>query len=118
MLFRYTYAVRLLGVAEYEAAVQQFDIVIRVLPDFPLAYHGRGLAFYNDEHLELALEDFNKAIELKSDFAEAYRNRGVLHLNKGSIREGIADLEKALSLFQEQGNNPMADDVRQILEGG
>ena len=116
VLFRYAFAVRLLDSAQWPEAVQEFDIVIRVLPEFAQAYHGRGLAFYNDEKEELALEDFTKAIELKPDFADAYRNRGVLHLNVRRIPEGVADLREARRLYLEAGITAEAAEVERLID--
>ena len=116
-MFRYTHAVGLLQAAQYEEAIQQLDMVIRVLPEFAQAYHYRGLAFYHDEQEDKALEDFNKAIELKPDFAEAYRNRGVLRVNTGDVLGGLADLDQALAFFKEAGNSEMVQDILDLLEG-
>ena len=76
VLFRYTQAVRLLRAAQWEDAIPAFDIVLRVLPDFAEAYHGRGLAFYQNEQEEPALEDFNKAIELKAGLRRRVQEQG------------------------------------------
>ena len=116
-LFRYTYAVNLLRSAQYEEAIPPFGIVIRVLPDFAEAYHGRGLAHYHEEQEELALEDFNKAIELKPEYADAYRNRGVLHMNAGNLLRGTDDLQRALELYEAAGNTEGAEDARTFLRG-
>ena len=98
-LFDYSRAVRLLDVAEYDDAILAFDVVIRKLPGFAQAYHGRGLAYYRDERLELALEDFDRAIELKPDFADAHVSRAVVRVDLDDTGKAIADLEMALSLY-------------------
>ena len=119
VLFRYTSAVQLLQAAQYEEAIPQFGIVIRVLPDFAQAYHGRGLAYYRSEtpQEELALEDFTKAIELKPDFADAYRNRGVLYINRSDLRRAAADLQMALELYTKAGDIVKAAEVLSLLTG-
>jgi hypothetical protein len=114
-LFSYTYAVRLLRAAQYEDAIPQFGMVIRILPDFAKAYHGRGLAYYNNEQEELAIEDFSKAIELKLDYADAYRNRGVAYRNAGDLLQGIADLRKAISLYEGAGDFAAAEAAKRLL---
>lgn len=115
VLFRYSFAVRLLESKQFEDAIPQLDIVIRVMPEFSQAYHYRGLAFYNNDQKKLALEDFNKAIMLDPDFAIAYRNRGILHFSEGSLNQGVADLQKALVLYDAAGDMIKADDIRRIL---
>ena len=86
-------------IAEYDDSIAAFGLVIRLLPDLYLAYHGRGLAYYHDERFGLALEDFDKAIEIKPDFAEAYKSRAVLHEDQGERDKAIADLRKAISFY-------------------
>ena len=114
-LFRYTFAVTLLQAAQYEDAIPQFGMVIRILPNFAHAYHGRALAYFHEEQEELALEDFSKAIELKPDFADAYRNRGVLYMKTGDIAKGASDLHKARDLYEEAGNAAGVKDVNSYL---
>ena len=114
-LFTYMYALRLLRAAQYEDAIPQFSIVVRILPDFALAYHGRGLAYFHEEQEELAQEDFSKAIELKPDYADAYRNRGVIYMNAGEVLKGVADLQKALELFEDAGNTRAVEEVKAFL---
>lgn len=118
VLFRYTNAVQLLRAAQYEDAIPQFSIVIRVLPDFAKAYHWRGLAYYNDDQEKLALSDFNKAIELKPSFADAYRNRAVLYLNRGNIEQATLDLEKALQIYRDAGDNESMNEILDLLIKG
>ena len=115
VLFRYSFAVRLLESKQFEDAIPHLDIVIRVMPEFSQAYHYRGLAFYNNDQKHFALEDFNKAILLDPDFAIAYRNRGILHFSEGSLNQGVADLQKALVLYDAAGDMVKADDVRRML---
>lgn len=117
VLFTYTYAVQLLTAAMYKEAVPQFSVVIRQLPDYAQAYHGRGLAHYHEEQYALALEDFNKAIELKPDLAVAYRNRGILHVSMNSMFRAAADLEKALELYEATGQRRQAEDIRALMTG-
>ena len=101
----------------YKEAIPRFTLVIKVLPDLALGYHGRGLAYYHQEIVDLALDDFDKAIELDPDFAAAYRNRGVVYGNEGEIRKAIADLEKALELFTAAGKTEQALEVQLQLRG-
>ena len=116
-LFQYTRAVNLLKAAHYKEAIPEFGIVLRILPNFAQAYHGRGLAYYNNEQENLALNDFNKAIELKPDYAQAYRNRGILYMNAGNFSNGTYDLEKAIDLYEASGNTEESENIRELLPG-
>ena len=99
-LFEYSRAVNLLRAAQYEDAIPAYGLVIRLLPDFALAYNGRGVANYHEERLGPALEDFNRAIELKPEFADAYVNRALVYRDQGDTESAIADLEEALSIYE------------------
>lgn len=117
VLFSYTAAVGLLNAAEYERAIARFTMVIRILPEFANAYHGRALAYYNQGFLDSALDDLNKAIELDSHFADAYRDRAVFYLNEGEPLNASKDLEKALEIYKERELTEPAkiEDVERIL---
>ena len=103
-LFEYSRAVRLLEVQEFDDAIISFDLVIRKLPDFGIAYYRRGLAFYGDDRPEFALEDFNKAIELEPEYARTYVARAKIYIDQGRTAEARADLEKAIEIA-----NPIRD---------
>jgi len=102
-LFDYLAAINLLSAAQYKEAIARFGTVIRLQPDLALAYHGRALAYYNNDLPDLALEDLDRAIELDPDYADAYRNRGVMRLNEGKVSLAAADLERALELYRDWG---------------
>ena len=116
-MFTYVYAERLLRSGLYEEAIPQFDIVIRLMPDLALAYHGRGQAQYREEHPDLALQDYNMAIKLKPEMAEAYLSRSLLYKESGEDEKSLQDLEAALSIYEKSGNLRAADAVRRIIEG-
>ena len=104
VLFDYLRAVGLLNAGQYKEAVGRYNVVLRIHPDLYLAYHGRALAYYNEDLFDLALDDFNKAIEYKPDYAEALRNRGVLLGNQGRHALARSDLELAVEIYREKGN--------------
>ena len=97
-------AVRLLRVQEFGEAVIQFDLVIRLQPEFSRAYYGRGKAFYGDERYELALEDYEKAMELEPNFPGPYIARAKMHLDDDRKDDALEDLRTALRVA-----NPIRD---------
>ena len=115
MLFDYLQAVGLLNAGQYKEAVGRYNVVLRIHPDLYLAYHGRALAYYNEDLFDLALEDFNKAIEYKPDYAEALRNRGVMLGNQGQHIQAQEDLQKAVDIYREKGElGLMAEALTQL----
>lgn len=114
---RYLQANSLLSSGKYDQAIPQFEVVIRIHPNFAQAYHGRGLAYYKDGQPEMALADFTKAIELKPNYADAHRNRGVLYTNRGNLTLGIQDLRRALTLYEQEGDFETATKVGDLIDG-
>ena len=118
VLFTYSRALQLLEAGFPERAVTDFGLVIRFLPEFAEAYHGRGLAYLALERpvLPLALKDFNRAIELDEDYADAYKNRGAVYFQQEEWDKAKADLEMALSLFDEDLDADEVTEVRALLD--
>ena len=115
VLFRYSSGIQMLAAGQYEEAIPQFDIVIRVLPEFAQAYNGRGLAHFHNNEIDLSLEDFNTAIQLKPDLADSYMNRVAVYLMKERVSEAIKDLKQALILYEKEGEIDKAEEVRLML---
>jgi tetratricopeptide (TPR) repeat protein len=115
VLFDYLQAVGLLNAGQYKEAVGRYSVVLRIHPDLYLAYHGRALAYYNEDLFDLALDDFDKAIEYKPDYAEALRNRGVMLGNQGQHAAARADLQAAVDIYREKGDlGLMAEALTQL----
>lgn len=115
VLFDYLQAVGLLNAGQYKEAVGRYSVVLRIHPDLYLAYHGRALAYYNEDLFDQALDDFNKAIEYKPDYAEALRNRGVMLGNQGQRAAARADLQAAVDIYREKGDlGLMAEALTQL----
>lgn len=80
---------------EHEMIVRDYDMVIRLNPDFVYAYFNRGNLRCAQRDFRAGILDYNEAIERDPNFAEAYFNRGLARLSQGDINRGIADLSKA-----------------------
>ena len=91
---------------EPEAALREFDTVLRGQPEHAPAYLGRALALMAMERDEESLVDFAMAVELRPDFGAAYANRGILLDRMGRYTEAISDNRKALAIDPELGEGP------------
>lgn len=60
-----------------EQAINIYDRVIRLHPQFVEAYNNKGLDLNSLGRHQEASEQFKKAIQIRSDFVEAYQNLGV-----------------------------------------
>jgi tetratricopeptide (TPR) repeat protein len=80
---------------DYELILRDYDMVIRLNPDFVYAYFNRGNIRFLQKDFRSAIADYDLAIQRNNDFAEAYYNRGLTRLSQGDMEKGIADLSKA-----------------------
>jgi tetratricopeptide (TPR) repeat protein len=80
---------------EHEMIVRDYDMVIKLNPEFVYAYFNRGNLRCSQRDFRAAIQDYTEAITRDPDFAEAYFNRGLARLSQGDANRGIADLSKA-----------------------
>jgi len=84
--------------AKYEQAILYYNQAIAINPDYPEAYHGRGITYGNEGNLTQAIADISKAIELFPEFAEAYHDRGSIYGSRGEIDNAINDFNQAVTI--------------------
>lgn len=80
---------------EHEMISRDYDMVIRLNPDFVYAYFNRANLRCAQRDYRAAILDYTEAIERDPEFAEAYFNRGLARLSQGDANRGVADLSKA-----------------------
>ena len=66
----------------FDKAIEQFDIALRLAPNFALAYSDRGNAQEKLNKLDEAMADYNRAIALAPGVFGFYNNRGNVFLRK------------------------------------
>ena len=64
----------LAGQDQLPQAIQVFDQIIQLKPDYVEAYNNRSNALKDLGQLEAAVDSYNRAIELQPDYAEAHSN--------------------------------------------
>ena len=97
----YNRGVEKFNLGQYESAITDFDLVIRLTSDDEvayIAYNYRGSAKKLLGQREAALADFDEAIRLKPDYVEVYNNRGVVKSELGLYFNAIADFDTVISL--------------------
>ena len=80
---------------EFEMIVRDYDMAIKLNPDFVYAYFNRGNLRCSQKDFRAAIQDYSEAIAKDPEFAEAYFNRGLARLSLGDTSRGIGDLSKA-----------------------
>ncbi len=83
---------------EINDAIADYDMSIRLNPDFPPAYDSRGNAHRDKGEIDKAIADYNVALRLKPDFANAHDNRGNAYRDRGEPEKALIDYDAALKL--------------------
>ena len=88
---------------DYDSAIKDYDVAIKLKPDFVQAYYNRGLAYHENVNFDLAIKDYSKAIELNPELFHPHNNRGNAYRQKGDFDSAIEDYGKAIELNPELG---------------
>ena len=86
----------------YQDAIEAYENVIEIEPDFFEAWNGQGKTFYELKKYPEALEAYENAIKLKPNELEAWEGRGLTLFELGQYKYAIDSFNKALSINQEQ----------------
>lgn len=84
-----------------EKAIEHYNRVIGLKPDYPEAYYNRGNVYGDMNKLDQAIQDHSKAIGLKPDLAGAYNNRGNAYSKKGDMERALEDSKVAEALAEK-----------------
>jgi tetratricopeptide (TPR) repeat protein len=80
-----------------DAAVEDFETCLRLIPDQPDAFVNRGVARISQGRFTEALEDLQKGISLgPAEPALAYYDRGIAYEKLGRIADAYYDYQRAL----------------------
>jgi len=83
---------------EFAAAAAAYTESIALDPADPLAFHGRGLAFYGKGDFDPALADVTTALKLRPETPTALNNLGLIRLAKGDPASAITHFDEAIRL--------------------
>jgi len=85
-------------------AIKKFDEVIKLYPNFALAYCLRADAYaYFSENVsqgqyDMAIRDYTEAIRIEPNNSDAFRRRGEAYYHQGDIGSAINDQNEAIRL--------------------
>jgi len=60
-----------------DRAIQDFDLAIKLNPNYPDALNNRGLAHISQGQYDRAIQDFDQVLKLDPKDADAIRNRAM-----------------------------------------
>ena len=107
------------ALGKYDAAISDFDIVIRLEPDYAGAYIGRGTVKVELGKYDAAISDFDIVIRLEPDYAGAYIGRGIAKYKQGQTfsetLQAKLDFQTALSIATQAGNVELKNEIENLL---
>lgn len=62
---------------KFNEAIENFDIAIKLNPNFPNSYNNKGIALSEKKNDKEAILNYDKAIKLKENYFDAYLNKGI-----------------------------------------
>lgn len=99
----------------YSEAEKYFNKVIKLNPQDPFAYHGRGFAKMQQDNKLGAIYDYNKAIQVDPWFTLAYYSLGDIQQGSGKIQEAIQSFKKAKALAEQFKDQDLLDRINARL---
>ncbi len=83
---------------DQDAALRDFDAMIRIDPNLAKGYYNRALVHEQKKNDDAALGDLDTALRLNPGLAEAYFGRGRIYDHKGDYDAALRDYSAALRL--------------------
>lgn len=90
--------------ADYQAAMQDFSLAIRLNPQAGRAYYNLGCTCFRHGDYYHAVSNFTTALQLNPNNSQAYLNRGIAKHQLGYQQAAIQDLQQASQSFLAQNN--------------
>ena len=109
----YERACKLLQQQRYEAAIEQFTVVLEDDPTHVSALINRGVAHARLGQHDRAIADYTAAIGLEPGTYVPYKNRAITHAEQDDVATAIADYEQYLRLSR---NDPSEANERRHAE--
>lgn len=91
----------------FDEALSDFNEVIKLTPNDPLAWNYRGLVYYHKQDFDKSLADYNQAIKLDPKLEVAWYNKGTLYLFNHKCTEAITCFTEAIQLKPMMGSYSM-----------
>ena len=116
---------------DYDRAIAEYSIAIKVDPKRTESYVKRGLARSHKGDYVRAIADFDRALKLDPGLAPGYLHRGIVLAARGDHESAIADFDRAttlrpsdaaaalyrgISLVKVGETDRAAEDFRQVLK--
>ena len=85
------------------AALEDFNLAIRLVPDYDGAYYSRGKIHFDLGEYAMAIADYTRATELNPEDAGAYANRCLAYLHISKFYDALDDCTRAIAINSDYG---------------
>ncbi len=105
-----------MGVNDLPAALQAFDQLVTVAPDFAEGWNKRATVHYLMGNFDLSLDDIATTVSLEPRHFGALSGRGLVYFNLNELGRALDAFDAALALYPTMaGPRINAEAIRQIL---
>jgi tetratricopeptide (TPR) repeat protein len=107
-LLQFELGILLTAAKKYEQAISSYNQALAMKPDYPEAWHNRGISLYNLGQYEQAIASYNQALAMKPDYHQAWNNWGNALYKLGRYEQAIASYNQALAMkpdYHQAWNN-------------
>ena len=102
---------------EYRKAIADYDVSLRIVPDWMWTHDSRGNAYLHLGDLDSAIADFSEAIRLKPDFAVGHFARGIVRLRENDLDGAQADFQAGFEVDPKCGSCVVGTGLIEIRKG-
>ena len=95
---------------KYDKAVEHFNKVIEMYPEFKEAYSILGNAYYHADMVKEAVEIYKTVKKLDPENTDSYENTGVIYANQGKLGKAIKEWKMVVKI------NPERKDILEHIE--
>jgi len=100
---------------EFNEAIKNYNLALKLNPNSSMTYFNRGLLFAQQGNFENAMQDFYKTIEIDPMFGEAYRNIAIIQYITENYEQALKYFNKYLTMTEdEQAKYTVKQDIIEI----
>ena len=102
--------IRALNYSTYRKALQSFDRVIEIAPEFAEGWNKRATLYYHIKEYRRSIDDIKKTLRLEPRHFGAWSGLGLVSIAQGNYSGALAAFKKALSI------NPHISNIRRYVQ--
>ena len=102
--------IRALNYSTYRKALQSFDRVIEIAPEFAEGWNKRATLYYHIKEYRRSIDDIKKTLRLEPRHFGAWSGLGLVSIAQENYSGALAAFKKALSI------NPHIPNIRRYVQ--